>query len=142
MLTELINTSKSSADAEELIEVRLDHEIARSECEQVKINMMDHEPRLWSAEEPNLYILVLSLYDSSDQLLEAESCQVAPCTSHIRSAKLVRDKKVEKWSQLLISEFSLAAYILKLCRLRVRGLKLGLQSCFPVHRRTKSNAAA
>lgn len=36
----------------------------------------DEPPLLWSAEEPNLYVLVLSLLDGSDQLLESESCQV------------------------------------------------------------------
>lgn len=34
--------------------------------------------QLWSAEEPNLYILVLKLYNNEGQLLESESCQVAP----------------------------------------------------------------
>lgn len=39
--------------------------------------MMEGEPpQLWSAEEPNLYVLVLSLLDKGGKLLEAESCQV------------------------------------------------------------------
>ena len=42
----------------------------------MELDVMAHDPQLWSAEEPNLYILVLSLYDEADNLLEAESCQV------------------------------------------------------------------
>ena len=33
-------------------------------------------PRLWSAEEPNLYILVLSLLSPQGDVIEAESTQV------------------------------------------------------------------
>lgn len=45
---------------------------------QVSWDMMQGEepPQLWSAEEPNLYVLVLSLLDGEKKLLEAESCQV------------------------------------------------------------------
>ena len=35
-------------------------------------------PRLWSAEEPNLYILVLSLLGPQGDVIEAESAQVHP----------------------------------------------------------------
>ena len=40
--------------------------------------MMDsgEGPRLWSAEEPHLYVLVLSLLNKDKSLIEAESCQV------------------------------------------------------------------
>ncbi|KAK1279060.1 hypothetical protein QJS04_geneDACA016592 [Acorus gramineus] len=34
------------------------------------------KPKLWSAEHPNLYTLVLSLKDASGQLVDCESCQV------------------------------------------------------------------
>lgn len=45
---------------------------------QVSIDMMtDEAPLLWSAEEPNLYVLVLSLLDKQKTLIEAESCQVS-----------------------------------------------------------------
>ena len=42
------------------------------------MDMMEdgEQPLLWSAEEPNLYVLVLSLLDDAGQLVEAESCQV------------------------------------------------------------------
>ena len=47
---------------------------------QVSINMMaDEPPLLWSAEEPNLYVLVLSLLDKQKKLIESESCQVGFC---------------------------------------------------------------
>lgn len=38
----------------------------------------DGPPLLWSAEEPNLYVLVLVLLKGTDQVIEAESCQVRP----------------------------------------------------------------
>ena len=45
---------------------------------QVSMDMMtDEPPLLWSAEEPNLYVLVLSLLDKQKNLIEAESCQVS-----------------------------------------------------------------
>ena len=47
--------------------------------------MEDGEPPLlWSAEEPNLYVLVLSLLDDKGQLVEAESCQVRIPTTNNR----------------------------------------------------------
>lgn len=47
---------------------------------QVSVDMMDSGGglHLWSAEEPNLYILVLKLYNKEGHFLESESCQVAP----------------------------------------------------------------
>jgi hypothetical protein len=33
-------------------------------------------PKLWSAEEPNLYVLVLELRTAAQQLIEVEACQV------------------------------------------------------------------
>ena len=36
----------------------------------------DAGPALWSAEEPNLYILVLSLIAPDGSHVESESCQV------------------------------------------------------------------
>ena len=35
-------------------------------------------PLLWSAEEPHLYVLVLSVLTSSGDVIEAESTQVLP----------------------------------------------------------------
>ncbi len=37
-------------------------------------------PHLWSAEQPRLYVLVLSLLASDGRLIEAESCQVTSRT--------------------------------------------------------------
>lgn len=45
----------------------------------VKFGMLETSipnPKKWSAEEPNLYKLVVSLYDKAGQLLEAKSCDV------------------------------------------------------------------
>lgn len=33
-------------------------------------------PQLWSAEAPNIYVLVLDVVDGEGQVLERESCQV------------------------------------------------------------------
>lgn len=46
---------------------------------QIFYNMADSAsglPRLWSAETPHLYVLVLSLVDKAGQHIESESCQV------------------------------------------------------------------
>ena len=42
----------------------------------------DAGPALWSAEEPNLYILVLSLIAPDGSHVESESCQVHILTKH------------------------------------------------------------
>ncbi len=45
----------------------------------VKFGLLESEvknPKKWSAEEPNLYTLVISLYDKENKLLEAKSCKV------------------------------------------------------------------
>ncbi|CAH9085204.1 unnamed protein product, partial [Cuscuta epithymum] len=37
---------------------------------------MLHSPRLWSAEQPNLYTLVITIKDASGHVVDCESCQV------------------------------------------------------------------
>lgn len=46
-------------------------------------------PALWSAEEPNLYILVLSLIAPDGSHMESESCQVHTQTDKPKSEELV-----------------------------------------------------
>lgn len=47
-------------------------------CSQIYWDMASHGgmPLLWSAEEPNLYVLVLTLVDKDGEHLESESAQV------------------------------------------------------------------
>ena len=54
--------------------------IKRKLWSQVAWDMLEggQAPELWSAEEPNLYVLVLSLLDEAGGLIESESCQVPP----------------------------------------------------------------
>ena len=50
-------------------------------CGQVSFDMADSPaglPRLWSAEQPVLYTLVLELRSGDGSVLEAECCQVKP----------------------------------------------------------------
>ena len=44
--------------------------------ERMNVTMAVDKPRLWSAETPHLYRLVISLIDASGALLEAEACDV------------------------------------------------------------------
>ena len=47
---------------------------------QIEIDMAAsaHLPALWSAEEPNLYVLVLSVVSTAGEHLDSESVQVIP----------------------------------------------------------------
>ena len=47
---------------------------------QIEIDMAasEHLPALWSAEEPNLYVLVLSVVSTAREHLDSESVQVIP----------------------------------------------------------------
>ncbi|MFC3122181.1 glycoside hydrolase family 2 TIM barrel-domain containing protein [Agaribacter flavus] len=56
-------------------------------------NLRVDKPLLWSAEEPNLYTLVISLYNDNNQLVEAKSTQVG-----FREVRLDNEK-----GQLLIN---------------------------------------
>ncbi len=61
---------KDAADIFNEIYPRLDN---------VKFGLLEAQipnPKKWSAEEPNLYRLVVSLYDKNNKLLEAKTCQV------------------------------------------------------------------
>ncbi|TXK83708.1 glycoside hydrolase family 2 TIM barrel-domain containing protein [Paenibacillus sp. N3.4] len=46
------------------------------EKQDVELSVQVERPRLWSAEKPHLYTLVLSLKNEHDELLETESCKV------------------------------------------------------------------
>ncbi|GMH38332.1 hypothetical protein BSKO_06216 [Bryopsis sp. KO-2023] len=55
-------------------------------------------PKLWSAEEPNLYVMVLSLTDtegggSGDDIVDCESCQVGFRQSEIKNQQLMHNGK-------------------------------------------------
>lgn len=49
-------------------------------CPQVAVDMFNalggEPPLLWSAEQPNLYVLVLQLTAADGTVVEVESCQV------------------------------------------------------------------
>lgn len=64
------NMTHDAADIFNEIYPRLDN---------VKFGLLEaflENPKKWSPEQPNLYTLVVSLYDAADQLLEAKSCKV------------------------------------------------------------------
>jgi len=46
-------------------------------------------PRKWSAETPNLYTLVLTLHDSQDNLIEAQSCRIGFRTVEVADGRLL-----------------------------------------------------
>lgn len=60
---------------------------------QLDIDMMmeGEPPLLWSAEEPHLYALVISLLDKEKTLLEAESCQVGCSLLHAQFEESVEE---------------------------------------------------
>lgn len=48
---------------------------------QVRVDLLAAgvQPALWSAEAPNLYVLVLTLLGRDDAHIESESCQARSC---------------------------------------------------------------
>ncbi|HLU22587.1 MAG TPA: glycoside hydrolase family 2 TIM barrel-domain containing protein [Bacillaceae bacterium] len=58
----------------ETINQRID--VSNEEVTEISTSVFVKNPLKWSAETPNLYTLVLSLYDASGEIIEYESCKV------------------------------------------------------------------
>lgn len=72
--------ANSAKLATEAVEINADQVMqAYPQRENIQFDLMNiklDEPKLWTAETPNLYTLVLSLYDQNNQLVEAKSNRV------------------------------------------------------------------
>lgn len=61
---------------------------------QAKHSMDTSKVQLWSAEDPNLYVLVLCLQETATgRILEYEACQVGFRTAYIQASRLLHNDK-------------------------------------------------
>jgi hypothetical protein len=84
-------------------------------------------PKLWSAEQPVLYTLVLELLSQDGSLVEAESCQVSISLQGLLSVAIVTESKikmVEVVGQAMLHscDISLLRSIFQMCKLPTGGI--------------------
>lgn len=70
---ELLDADRKNVLSEPLV---VSADVAAEQVTRLKLSGSVSEPALWTAETPNLYTLLLSLFDTDGGLLEIESCRV------------------------------------------------------------------
>lgn len=71
----------------------LNETLGGEQTENLKLSQVVAMPKQWSAETPNLYTLLLNLYDESGKLLEATSTKLGFRTSEIKNGNLLINGK-------------------------------------------------
>jgi len=88
-----VNVELLDESAKSVFSKTLNETLTNEQTQQLKVSQVVAKAKQWSAETPNLYTLLLSLYDESGKLIEATSTRIGFRTTEIKNGNLLINGK-------------------------------------------------